>query len=91
MYMAIILCMGLVMSFVMISNLFPDPIVPSLALTFEPVISTLLIFVVGAQTLPPPMSFIGYIFIIPGNFLILIGQWMFQIINKKKKWNSKPN
>lgn len=34
MYMAIILCMGLVISFVMISNLFPDPIIPSLAMTF---------------------------------------------------------
>jgi hypothetical protein len=35
--------------------------------------------------MPTPLSFIGYILIIPGNFLILIGQWMFQLINKKKK------
>lgn len=34
MYMAIILCMGLVISFVMISNLFPDTIIPSLAMAF---------------------------------------------------------
>jgi hypothetical protein len=34
MYMAIILCMGLVISFVMISNLFPNAIIPSLAMTF---------------------------------------------------------
>lgn len=33
MYMAIILCMGLVISFVMISKLFPDPLVPGLAMT----------------------------------------------------------
>lgn len=85
MYMAIILCMGLVISFVMISNLFPDPIIPSLAMTFEPAISTLLLYLAGVQTMPTPLSFMGYILIIPGNFLILIGQWMFQLMNKKKK------
>ena len=31
-YMSIILCMGLIISSVMISKLFPDPIVPSLAM-----------------------------------------------------------
>lgn len=33
-YMAIILCMGLVISFLLISKLFPNPIIPSLAMTF---------------------------------------------------------
>lgn len=85
MYMAIILCMGLVISFVMISNLFPDPIIPSLAMAFEPALATLFLYLGNIQNMPPALSFIGYILIIPGNFLILIGQWMFQIINKKKK------
>jgi len=34
MYMAIILCMGMMLSFVMVSKLFPDPIIPSMALAF---------------------------------------------------------
>lgn len=85
MYMAIILCMGLVISFVMISNLFPEPIIPSLAMAFEPAISTLLLYLAGVQTMPPALSFIGYILIIPGNFLILVGQWLFPIVNKQKK------
>lgn len=85
MYMAIILCMGLVISFVMISNLFPDPIIPSLAMTFEPAISTLLVYLAGVQNMPQSLTFIGYILIIPGNFLILIGQWMFQLANKNKQ------
>lgn len=84
MYMAIILCMGLIISFVMISNLFPDPIIPSLAMTFDPAISTLLVYLAGVQNMPNSLSFIGYIFIIPGNCLILIGQRMFQLANTKK-------
>jgi hypothetical protein len=83
MYMGIILCMGLVISFVMLSHLFPDAILPSLAMTFEPAISTLLVYLAGVQTMPTPLSWMGYILIIPGTFLILIGHWMYQLINKK--------
>lgn len=85
MYMAIILCMGMVISFVMISNLFPDPIIPSLAMTYEPAISTLLVYMAGVQNMPNSLSFIGYILIIPGNCLILIGQRMYQLANEKKQ------
>ena len=84
-YMSIMLCMGLVLSFLLISKLFPNPIVPSLAMTFEPGMSTLILEMTGVQIMPGPFAFIGYIFIIPGNFLILIGQWMFQREHKKEE------
>lgn len=84
MYMAIILCMGLVISFVMISKLFPNPVVPGLAMTLEPPISTFFLQISGVQAMPGPYAFVGYAFIIPGNFLILIGQWVFQRLHEKK-------
>lgn len=37
----------------------------------------------GVQMMPGAFAFIGYGFTIPGNILILIGQWMFQRTHKK--------
>lgn len=88
-YMSIILCMGLIISFVLVSKLFPNPIVPSLVMTFEPGMSTLILEIAGVQVLPGSFAFIGYIFIIPGTFLILIGQWMFQREQKKEEVQEK--
>lgn len=82
-YMSIILCMGLIISSMMISKMFPTPVVPSLAMTLEPCISTVFIQVTGVQEMPGGFALIGYAFIIPGNILILIGQWLFQNSQKK--------
>ena len=84
-YMAIVLCMGLFLSFAMVSKLFPEPIIPALAMVFEPIISTFILNLVGVQSLPGSFACIGYIFIIPGIFLILIGQCMFQRSQKKEE------
>lgn len=42
-YMSIVLCFGMFVSFVLISKLFQDPILPALAMTLDPIIGTLLL------------------------------------------------
>lgn len=78
MYMSIVLCFGMFVSFVLISKLFQDPILPALAMTLDPIIGTLLLEWFGVQTMPKAYSFIGYLFIVPGLLLILIGQCLYQ-------------
>ena len=75
--MSIVLGLGVFISLVMVSKLFPDPIVPALAMTLEPIISTVLFYFVGVQTLPGPFACLGYILIIPGIIVILIGNCLF--------------
>lgn len=75
--MSIILGLGVFISFVMVSKMFPDPVVPALAMTLEPIISTVLFQVVGVQTMPGSFSCLGYVFIIPGVIVILMGNCMF--------------
>lgn len=43
MYMAIVLGFGMFVSSVLISKLFPDPILPALAMTLEPAVATILL------------------------------------------------
>jgi hypothetical protein len=85
MYMGIVLCFGTFVSLVMIAKLFPDPILPALAMTLDPIIATLLLQWFGVQYMPEAYSFIGYSFIIPGLLLILIGQCLYQ--RSKAKMN----
>lgn len=85
MYMAIILSLGQLVSLVMITRMFPDPIIPALAMTLEPFIATLLLDVTGIQKLPGNFSIIGYLFFVPGLCLILVGQCLFQRISAKQK------
>ena len=80
-YMAVILTVGMLISFTMISKLFTDPIIPALAMTLEPFIATFFLNLVSVQSMPGSFSIFGYIFLICGLFLILIGQYMLQ---KKK-------
>jgi len=76
--MSIVLCFGMFVSFVLISKLFQDPILPALAMTLDPIIGTLLLELAGIQYMPKAYSFIGYLFIVPGLLLILIGQCLYQ-------------
>jgi hypothetical protein len=85
MYMSIVLCFGMFVSFVLISKLFSDPILPALAMTLEPVVATILLEWSGIQNMPHAYSFIGYLFIIPGLLLILVGQCLYQ------RSKAKPN
>ena len=63
--MSILLGMGVFISFVMVSKIFTDPVVPALAMTLEPIISTVLFHVVGVQTMPGAYACFGYLLIIP--------------------------
>jgi hypothetical protein len=83
MYMAIILCSGMFISFVLISKLFQDPIIPGLAMTLDPILATFLVHLFGVQMMPNSFTFVGYLLIVPGLFLILIGQCLFQRIKAK--------
>ena len=76
-YMSILLCMGVFISFVMVSKMFPDPIVPALAMTLEPIISTVLFHLVGVQTMPGSFACFGYLLIVPGIIVILVGNCFF--------------
>ena len=73
MYMSIILGLGLLISYMLISKLF-EPVVPAIAVVFEPVISSVGLWIVKVQYLPPPLSCMAYVFIMPGLFLIILGQ-----------------
>ena len=81
--MSILLNTGLFISFVMISKLFPDPIFPAMAMTLDPILATFFVQVFGVQMMPNPMSFIGYLFVLPGLIVILLGQCLYQ--RKKQK------
>jgi hypothetical protein len=83
-YMSIILCFGMFISFVLISKLFQDPIIPALAMTLDPILASFLVQVFNVQTMPNAVSFVGYLLIIPGLLLILIGQCLFQRIKSKQ-------
>jgi hypothetical protein len=85
MYMAIILSLGQIISIVMITRMFPDPIIPALAMTLEPFIATLLVDISGIQQIPGHFTIIGYVFFVPGLCLILVGQCLFQRISAKLK------
>ena len=62
----------------MLIKLFPNPIIPSLAMAFEPLICTCFLDLVGCQKITGVMSFLGFVVLIPGKMLILIGQWAFK-------------
>jgi hypothetical protein len=52
MYMSIVLCFGMFVSYVLISKLFSDPILPALAMTLDPIIGTILLQWTGIQMMP---------------------------------------
>jgi len=78
MYMAIILAFGQTISVFLMSRMFPDPIIPALAMCFEPYIGSFIVQLANIQYLPGNYSMIGYIFIFPGSFIILIGNCLLQ-------------
>ncbi len=78
MYMAIILAFGQMISVVLVTKMFPDPIIPALAMTLEPFLACFFIDLTNIQGLPENFSMIGFILILPGMFLVLMGQCFFQ-------------
>lgn len=85
MYMAIIISLGQLVSVFMITKMFPDPIIPALAMTLEPFIATLFLDLTNIQRIPGKFTSIGYLLMVPGLSLILIGQCLFQRISLKKQ------
>lgn len=77
-YMAVVLSFGTYLSFTLISKLFTDPIIPALAMTLEPFFATFFINLISVQSMPGSFSIYGYVFLICGIFLILIGQFVLQ-------------
>ena len=65
--------------------MFPDPIIPALAMTLDPFIATLLVDVANIQKLPGSFTLIGYVFIVPGMCLILVGQCLYTRLSAKQK------
>ena len=87
--MGVILILGLILSYTLISKVYPNPLIPGLAISFEPILSSLVLQLSGIQFIPGSFGCLGYIFMLLGNFLILIGQWMFQRIHKKEELEEK--
>lgn len=77
-YIAVILSFGTLVSFLLISKIFANPIIPALAMTLEPFFATFFLNLVGVQKMPGSFTIYGYIFLICGLFLILIGQFVLQ-------------
>jgi hypothetical protein len=85
MFMGIMLSTGQIVSLALITRMFPDPIIPALAMTLDPFIASLIVNITGVQALPGTVSLIGYIFVIPGLCLILVGQCLYNRISAKSK------
>ncbi|EAR82509.1 transmembrane protein, putative (macronuclear) [Tetrahymena thermophila SB210] len=84
-FMSIILGMGNFITSVLINKIF-KPIIPATISLFEPIFSTIILQLVGVQIIPGGLSCIGYVFILPGLFVINLGQFL---LNEKK--NQKQN
>jgi hypothetical protein len=78
MYMAVILTCGQMVTVFLVVRMFPDPIIPALALTLDPFLASYFVQLTNVQTLPGDLSMMGYLFIFPGMLIILMGQCFFQ-------------
>jgi hypothetical protein len=77
-YLSVILCLGVIISFVMLTRLFPDPIIPALGMTFDSFFAACFLELSGVQQLPGSFAILGYAIMVPGRMLILIGNWISQ-------------
>lgn len=77
MYGGIVLCLGLIISFILVARLFPNFVAPSIAYFFEPGLSALFLNVTNVQALPRSLSLLGYTIMTPGMILISVGHWLF--------------
>ncbi|KAL4426749.1 hypothetical protein ABPG74_006527 [Tetrahymena malaccensis] len=79
-YLAIALFsgLGLFLSYIYISKFF-EPIVSASAYLFEPIVATILIYMFNIEFLPGPFACLGYVFVLPGQFLILLTRHLIQV------------
>jgi hypothetical protein len=80
--LSVVIGFGMLWSYTMISNLFSEPLLPALATQFEPILSLMFIDLIGLQPMPSGYTMMGYLFYLPGMFLIVIGQNAYQKIQK---------
>lgn len=78
MYMAIVLLFGQLISALLVTRMFPDPIIPAIAMTLEPFLASFIVDLGGIQSLPGNYSMIGFILIFPGMMLVIMGQCFYQ-------------
>ncbi|KAL4479184.1 hypothetical protein ABPG72_009014 [Tetrahymena utriculariae] len=81
-FMTIILGMGNFITNVLINKLF-EPIVPATISLFEPIFSTIILQLVGVQIIPRGLACLGYCFIVPGLFVIVLGQHLLSVKRKQ--------
>ena len=84
-FMGILLSLGQMVSLVMVTRMFPDPIIPALATTLEPFIASYILSMTGIQALPGTSTLMGYTLFIPGMSLILVGQCLFSRVMAREK------
>lgn len=72
MYMSIILMAGMLISSLLIKDLFPN-VIPAIAGVFESTLSIVFIWLASVQMLPGPLACLGCVFIMPGMLMIIIG------------------
>jgi len=77
MYMAIVFACGQLITAFLIARMFPDPIIPALALTLDPFLASYFLQMSDVQNMPNGSSIIGSLLIFPGMMMILIGQCFF--------------
>ena len=84
MYMAIVLALGQMISVFLITRMFPDPIIPALAMTLEPYMGCFMVGLGKIQGMPGNYAMIGFLLIFPGTLLVLMGQCFYQRQNSHK-------
>ncbi|CAD8202136.1 unnamed protein product [Paramecium pentaurelia] len=84
-YMSTMLSIGVFISSILISKLF-EPIVPATAALFEPVITAILCDIATVQYYPSAIACFGYVFLLPGQFIIIVGQ---HILKKQQEQEQK--
>lgn len=89
--MGIMLSSGQIVSLAFVTRMFPDPIIPALAMTLDPFIASLIVNITGIQALPGTVSLVGYIFVMPGLSLILVGQCLYNRMQAKNKENEQKS
>ncbi|KAL4432765.1 hypothetical protein ABPG74_011586 [Tetrahymena malaccensis] len=81
-FTTVILGMGNFITNVLINKLF-EPIVPATISLFEPIFSTIILQLVGVQIMPRGLACLGYCFIVPGLFVIVLGQHLLSVKRKQ--------
>jgi hypothetical protein len=72
MYMSIILMAGMLISSLLIKDLFPN-VISAIAGVFESTLSVVFVWLSAVQMLPGPLACLGCVFIMPGMLMIVIG------------------